>query len=180
MKKLKEFVKRIYRLSISYKKQEELVWEDLKNLHVKEKWQSGVYENEKMIETRFTIAKEKAATFYYTMYESQFLCRVEVLDNFPLDLTTDIFILATHFNNIMNRGKVVVNIQSQAVQYHIKRHILFHLLYPREMYFQILDHHTYATDLNWAFQQLVNTNEPPAIIIADFLKKKEEEKEERK
>lgn len=62
---------------------------------MKEKRQSGVYENEKLIETRFTIAKEKAATFYYAIYESQFLCKVQVLDNFPSDLTTDVFILAS-------------------------------------------------------------------------------------
>ena len=175
MKKLKEYFERIYRLSISYKKQEELVWKDLKNLHAKENWESGVYENEKLIETRFTIAKEKATTFQYAIYESQFRCNAKVLDTFSSDLTTDVFILASHFNNIMKNGKVIVYVDNQTVQFHLKNNVLIHLLHPGEIYAQIWRHHDFVKDLYWAFHQLIETNEPPAIIIADFLKKKEEE-----
>ena len=175
MKKLREYLNQIYRISISHKKQEKLVWEDLKSLHAKEKWESGIYENEKLIETRFNIAKERVSTFYYSIYERQFLCRVEVLDFFHSDLTTDVFILASHFNNIMKYGKVIVNVQSQAVQYHIKNSIFSYLLYPGDIHFQLKNHYDIAKDLRWAFQQLLDTDEPPAIIIADFLKKKEDE-----
>ena len=43
------------RLSLSFKKQEEIVWSDLKKLHAASDWQSGVYEKEKYIETFFQI-----------------------------------------------------------------------------------------------------------------------------
>jgi hypothetical protein len=175
MKKLKEYLKRIYRLSIRYNNQERLVWKDLKSLHTKENWEAGVYENEKLVETRFSITKKKVTSFYYSIYKSQFICRVKVLDSFPPDLTTDVFVLASHFNNIMNAGKVVVSVQNQTAIYHIEKNILFHFLYPSDIYFQVLSHYNYARDLHWAFQQLIDTEEPPAIIIADFLKKKEYE-----
>ena len=178
MKKLKAYIKRIYRLSIGYKKQEKLVWEDLKQLHSEEKWESGVYENEKHIETKFSIAEQQGALFYYSIYEGEYHCRVKVLDGFSSDMTTDIFILAAHFNNLLNYGAVVVNVQYKFVEYRLKTEILMPLLYPFELYSQLMRHYHTAKDVTWAFQELTDKNEAPALIIADLFKKKEEEEKE--
>ena len=47
MNKIKFYLKRIYRLSLSFKKQEALVWQELKKLHADTDWKHGVYEKEK-------------------------------------------------------------------------------------------------------------------------------------
>ena len=49
MKKIKIYLKRIYRLAFSFKKQEEIVWKELKKLHADAEWNSGIYEKEKYI-----------------------------------------------------------------------------------------------------------------------------------
>ena len=59
MNKIKFYLQRIFRLTLSFKKQEELVWKELKKLHTDAEWKSGVYEKEKYIETIFEICKEK-------------------------------------------------------------------------------------------------------------------------
>ena len=51
MKKIKFYLQRIYRLSLSFKKQEEIVWTELKKLHVNARFNSGVYEKDRFIET---------------------------------------------------------------------------------------------------------------------------------
>ena len=53
MKKLKFYLIKIYRLALNFKKQEEIVWNDLKKLHADSEWLSGVYEKEKNIESIF-------------------------------------------------------------------------------------------------------------------------------
>ncbi|MBL0310578.1 MAG: hypothetical protein IPP77_13160 [Bacteroidetes bacterium] len=170
MNKIISYLQRIYRLSLSFKKQEEIVWEELKKLHSAAEWKSGVYEKEKYIETIFEISNEKAGTFYYMIYEGSFHCRVKIVEGFPNDLTTDLFILSSHFNNLLNNGVVVINVNSQYVEYHQKRDLRIPLLYSEEIYRQLDRHFNTSKDIYSAFQRLVIEQEAPAIIIADLLK----------
>ena len=171
MEKLKSYLKRIYRLTLSFEKQEKIVWEELKKLHTDAEWKSGFYEKEKFIESFFEISNEKGCIFYYMIYEGSFHCRVKILEDYPVDLTTDLFILAAHFNNLLNNGVVVVNVNSCYVEYHQKRDLLIPLLYSGEIHGQMKRHYNTAKDIYSAFQRLINENESPAIIIADLLNK---------
>ncbi len=58
MNKIKFYLQRIYRLALSFKKQEELVWKELKKLNAIADWKHGVYEKEKYIETIFELGEE--------------------------------------------------------------------------------------------------------------------------
>jgi hypothetical protein len=171
--KIKFYLQRIYRLSLSYKNKEELVWKELKRLHNKSNWKSGIYENEKHIETSFEISQNQGCIFYYMIYDGSFHCRVKILENYPSELTTDLFILASHFNNLLNNGIVIVNVSNQFVEYHQKRELLIPLLYNSEIYDQLIRHYNTSKDIYSAFQRLIIEQEPPAIIIADLLKSKE-------
>ena len=180
MNKLKSFLQRIYRLTLSYQKQEELVWSDLKKNHTEADWTFGVYEKDKYIETNFNISVETAEVFYHMIYDSRLHCRVKILRDFSSNLTTDIFILASHFNNILVNGVVKINVNKQFVEYHEKIDLLIPLLYKGEIYAQINRHHQTTEDIYSAFQRLVNENEAPAIIMADMFranKKNNENKE---
>lgn len=108
------------------------------------------------------------------IYDGFFHCRVKILEEFPTELTTDLFILAAHFNNVLNNGVVVVNVHSEYVEYHQKKDLLVPLLYTGEVYGQLMQHHTTSKEIYAAFQRLIIEQEAPAIIIADLLKKKQE------
>ena len=53
-------------------------------------------------------------------YESCFYCRLKILEDFHSDLTSNLFILASYFNNLFNNGIVIVNMNNQNVEYHQK------------------------------------------------------------
>ena len=173
MDKIKFYLQRIYRLTLNFKKQEELVWKELKKLHADADWKHGVYEKEKYIESIFELGKEQGGAFYYLIYDGSFHCRVKILEDYPVELTTDLFILAAHFNNLLNNGVVIVNVQSRYVEYHQKRDLLIPLLYTSETYGQLMRHYNTSKDIYAAFQRLIIEQEAPAIIIADLLKENE-------
>ena len=173
MNKIKFYLQRIYRLTLGFKKQEELVWKELKKLHSVADWKHGVYEKEKYIETIFEIGKEQGGAFYYMIYDGNFHCRVKIIKDYPIELTTDLFILAAHFNNLLKNGVVIVNVNSHYVEYHQKRDLLIPLLYNSEIYGQLTEHYNTSKDIYTAFQRLVIEQEAPAIIIADLLKENE-------
>jgi hypothetical protein len=173
MNKIKFFLQRVYRLTISFNKQEEIVWRELKKLQSDADWKHGVYEKEKYIETVFEISKEKGALFYYMIYDGSFHCRVKILQDYPTDFTTDLFILSAHFNNLLTNGVVVVDVNNCFVEYHLKRDLLIPLLYSGEIYDQLIRHHRTSKDIYAAFQRLIIEQEAPAIIIADLLKQKD-------
>lgn len=168
--RIKFFFKQVYRLSLNSKKQSEIVWADLKKLHIDAEWKHGVFEKGNYVETWFEIQQGQGAAFYYIVNENYFHCRVRVLDNFPEELTTDIFVLAAHFNNLLNRGVVTVDVDDRYVGFQIKSPLLIPLLYHAEMWHQINLHQDLAQDIYKAFQRLVCEQEAPAIIIADLLK----------
>ena len=172
-----KWIERIYRLALNSSKQEVLVFKDLEKLCTELNVRYGSYKNkEKRIVATMEIIDGKIENFLYLIDDGYFHCSVKVLDNFPIELTTDVFILAAHFNNLLNHGIVRVVTESQYVEYCMTSHILLPLLYKGAIRNQIQRHCSTSEDIYWAFQKLVEENEAPAIIIADLFKKIEDEK----
>jgi hypothetical protein len=178
LSRIKFYLRRVYRLSIDAKKWEDIVWNDLKQIHQKAEWHSGVHEREKYIETIFNISKDAIKHFYYCIYDNNFVCRVTLLEDFDEELVSDIFILATHFNNLLKRGQVVVNPKTKVVEYYMKDSLLIFLLFTHDLYNQTVVHHQTSKDIYVALNRLVNEGESPAIIIADLINNKNQEDEE--
>lgn len=176
--RLTVYFDKIIKLTRGYKQFENFVWKDLIRLHKSENWHYGVFESDKYINTTFGIAENKSAQFYYLVCEGSFHCRVTIIEDYPVDVTTELFILAAHFNNILNRGVVIVNVEYRFVEYHVKSDLVVNVIYPGEIHSQIVKHHKAATDIYWAFNKLLVENEEPAIIIADLLKMKQEVNEQ--
>jgi len=166
---IKFYIQRMYRLTFRFNKQDNVVWKDLKKTHLRSKWDSGIYEKDRFIETIFSISETEHRKFYYMITEGFYHCKVNILDIFQVDLTTDVFVLATHFNNLLNNGVVVVNPNSQSVEFYMKREILIPFLYSGALYDYLIRHHSTSKDIYKAFERLVNEQEAPAIIIADLL-----------
>lgn len=168
--KLKFYLQQIYRLSLSSQKQEFLVWNDLKKLQQKAGWKSGIYEKEKTIETYFKIGNDNVGTFDYTLHDGYLYFSIKVLEDFPTELTTDIFVFAAHLNNHLSYGVVIIDIGERNVEYQKKRELLLPLLDPRDLYNQLIQHYEASKDIYLAFKRLVEEQEAPAIIMADLLK----------
>jgi len=180
MRRVITFLRRIYRLSLNRSKQEALVLKDLEKLHTKAEWRFGLYKSEKYLETIFSLSENKLESFFYQVTDGYFHCRVKVLEDFPVELTTEIFILAAHFNNLLKNGVVKINTNNQYVEYTQKFDVFLPLLYKDLIYHLMMSHYDTSKDVYWAFQRLINENEAPAIIIADLLKKIEEEEQKDK
>jgi hypothetical protein len=169
--KIKFYLIRIYRLTFASKKHKEVVWKDLKIMFSSLGCKHGIYEREKYIETSFLIGEDVIADYYYLIYEDYFHCRVDVLKDYPEDLVTELFILSTHLNNILNIGVVVVDVKENAVLYYEKKPLLVPFLYNGNLHAQLSGHYKTSKDIYAAFHRLVQENEAPAIIIADLLSK---------
>ncbi len=175
MKKLFLYFKQIYRLALSKKKQENLVWMELKKCHQELNLRSGVFEIEKTIRTSFEIAEGIELDFSYMLFDDAYRCRVKILEHLDPELTTEMFVLASHFNNHLRNGSVIIHVGQDYVEYELTSHYLIMLLRPEEIWSEISTHYHTAKDVYRAYQRLVTEGEAPAIIFADILKENESE-----
>ncbi len=173
--RLKYYLLRIIRISYSVKARENFVWKELKKLQSAAKWHHGIYESDRYVETTFAISEDNPAQYFYMIYDGNFHCRVKIHDNYPVELTTQLFILASHFNNLLNSGVVVVNVDKRYIEYHLKTDILIPTMYTGEIQEIIVRHFNISKDIFWAFNELIYKNEEPALIIADLLRSKNED-----
>lgn len=174
-RRFQHYLKRAVRITYSITKQEQYVWKELKNLQRRAEWHHGVYETEKYIETKFEISENNLVNYCYSVYDGFYHCRVNINEDYPVGLTTQIFILATHLNNLLTTGVVIVNAQKGVIEYYLKTEILIPNLYPGEVQALIIKHFNISKDIYWAFNQLIFHDEEPALIIADLLKTRNEE-----
>ena len=176
LQKIVYALRRAYRITIDFRSPEDVFWKDLKRYHSDANYNSGIFEKEKTIETIFGISKDLSAKYYFQVDDGFFYCRVNVLQDFQGELTPDLFILASHFNNLLNNGVVKVNTESRYVEYQVKRDLLVPLLFTAEIHTQTIGHYGISKDVYVAFKRLIEEEESPAIIIADLLRSKENEK----
>jgi len=162
-------LKRAYRATLNTAKFQEILWEDLKKSFKDTKYRYGVYEEEKCVEAVFDLSKNHMASYNYNLYDGYYCCRVKILESFPPELATEIFVLASHFNNILGYGIVRTNTHEGYVEYVLKNDYVTNVIFPGEMQELLLRHYRVSLDLYDAFQKLVTDREEPAFIIADFL-----------
>jgi len=174
MKHLFHFLKVAFRISFNYNRQEELVWNDLKEYHKIQEYNSGVFEKEKTIESEFPILEEKFLKFTYFTQNGKLHFTSLILNKYDPDIASEVFILATHFNNILNEGSVIVNPIHLCVQFVLKTSYIANIVYPADKHRYTKMHYDSSIDVFWAFVKLVTEKEDPAIIIADLLRKKKE------
>lgn len=172
--KLKSYFQKIYRITLGYKHFEKYVWNELIELHKKAKWHYGIFAEDKYIETVFEISENKNTRYFYSVDQGYFHCRVRIIEDFHAEITTDLFVLASHFNNLLNYGVVMVNVENKFIEYQMKSDFTIHVIFPDEIHAQLIRHHKISQDIFWAFDKLIEESEEPAIIIADLLKMREE------
>ena len=171
MEKLKAILKCMYRTRFKTDKIELVVWSDLKRLFKSNQWRYGIFETDRMITATFEIAENRGNDYYIAVYDKEIHFRVKVLEDFDAERTVELFILAAHFNNLLNQGTVVVNVESKYVEYHLKSDSFSALYYPDTLYYKLINHYNTSKDIYWGFHQLIEMNEEPVFIISEILKR---------
>lgn len=147
----------------------ECVWNELIKLHKESNWRFGIYESENYVETTFTISEETPTSYRYLLYEQNLHFDVRVIDSFPTESTTDLFVLASHFNNLLMFGKVVVDVNRCNVLFSYQNEVSFYSVFPEKIDQHISRHFHISRDVYWAFQRYLTEREEPVIIIGELL-----------
>lgn len=148
---------------------EKTVWNELLKFNKSKGWKYGVFETEKYIETVFPIKENIPRHFFQMIYDDGLYFRVVLIEDFPIEATTDLFILATHFNNALSSGSITVNVKDRGVSYTIKNELDFYAAFPDKIERDISNHYFISQDILWAFEKYLNDKEDPAFIFADFM-----------
>lgn len=173
LQSLYNFFYRAYWVNCSEKKQRQQVWKLLKEWFLNENLRHGVYENESTVACRFEITENTVFEFRYSVSEHAFHCRSYICESYDAEATTNLFILATHFNSILRTGKVIINPENQTIQYTFNRSIADIIFNNSIIDSSIVNHFDTTKDVFWAFDKLLREDEEPSIIIADLLRMKE-------
>ena len=114
-----DLISAISRMSrvLKVKNRTKIVWKELIKMHKKENWHFGQFDNEKYIVTTFNLKDEKAQKFRYEVTQNNLKYHTFILESFDDYKTSDIMILASHLNSLLNFGKVSVNTKYNCVEF---------------------------------------------------------------
>jgi hypothetical protein len=169
-----ETIRKIYRL-LNVKKRSKIVWEELIKMHKNENWHFGQFDNDKYIVTTFNLKDEKEQKFRYEITQNSLKFHTFILNSFDEHKTTDIMILASHLNSLLNFGKVSVNTKYNCVEFVHYGDLVTYMLFPGEIHSDLRVHYDITLDCFWAFTNLIETDDDPVFVISELLKRKDEE-----
>jgi hypothetical protein len=179
LKNLKKTFQQLQRLRLSPSKKADKVWNDLKKFFNESDLKVGVHEKDKYVQLYFAGENEDRLNFVNYVENEFLVCRCTCIDSYPVELTTDIFILATHFNNLLNYGKVVIDVNRKTINYLVKTDLIVPLLNPESINTIFNSHYITSNDIYFAYNRLIYEGEAPAIIIADLLKQNNNNSDEK-
>ena len=171
-----EKIRKIYRLLI-VKKRSQIVWKELIKMHKNENWHFGQFDNEKYIVTTFNLKDDKEQKFRYEVTQNNLKFHTFILDSFDEHKTTDIMVLASHLNSLLNFGKVSVNTKYNCVEFIYYGDLVTYMLFPGEIHSDLRVHYDLTLDCFWAFTNLIETDDDPVFVISELLKRKKDEEE---
>ena len=161
------------------KHHEQIVWKLLKKELKIVPFKHEVNESEKTVYTKFHLAPNILGRFWYMMFYDRLFFRAIIVPNYPVEQTTNIFILAQHFNNQVNHGSVVVDVPLNYIEFRTTYHFPEIIFTKNAIEKHIHYHYNISCDIYWAFNKMLTENEEPAYIIAELIAKREIELAER-
>ncbi|MDI1317424.1 hypothetical protein [Flavobacterium sp.] len=170
-----ETLRKIYRL-LNVKKRTEIVWNELIKFHKEEGWNYGQFDKEKYIQTIFNIEDNLRIKFTYQVGRDKLEFQSLILNSFDEDRTTDILVLASHFNGLLNFGKVSVSTKYNCVELIHSGDLVTYMLFPGEIQSDQRVHYNVTRDCCWAFSNLIETGEDPVFVISELLRRKDDDK----
>lgn len=172
-----ELPEKIDEIHLDEEQCKERVWNALNRLHKVANWRCGVFETEQYIDTYFHIEDNRDAIYRYRIDQGELHFNVVILFSFPVEVTTDLFVLAAHFNNLVTLGKVVVDVNKQNVIFSYQNDLSLYAVFPDRIETHISRHFYISRDVNWAFQKYLLDREEPVMIISELLNRKDKQQE---
>ena len=157
------------------KRHEQIVWKLLKKELKIVPFKHEVNESEKTVYTKFHLAPNILGRFWYMMFYDRLFFRAIIVPNYPVEQTTNIFILAQHFNNQVNHGSVVVDVPLNYIEFRTTYHFPEIIFTKNAIEKHIHYHYNISCDIFWAFNKMLSENKEPAYIIAELIAKREVE-----
>lgn len=175
--KLFRFIKRTFRItyrSITIMKSVKYVWKELLKYHKNGDWRYGQYDN--YVDCNFVVDDQNTLRFIYEVENTGLTFRSFILVDFDEEISTQLMLLASHFNNLISFGIVQVNLKHHYVEFSYTRDLLVYSLYPTTINNDTLRHFDLTKNIFWAFNELVISGEEPVFIFSELLKRMEDEK----
>ncbi len=163
----------LYR-SITIKKSSKYVWKELLKYHKNGDWKYGQFDN--YVQCNFIIDDNKSLRFIYEVENTGLTFRSFILVDFDDEISTQLLILASHFNNLISFGCVKVILNHHYVEFSYTRDLLVYSLYPTTIHNDILMHFNQTKNIYWAFNELLSSGEDPVFIFSEFLRRMKYEK----
>lgn len=154
---------------------QQIVWKLLKKELKIVPFRHEVNESEKTVYTKFHLAPNILGRFWYMMFYDRLFFRAIIIPNYPVEQTTNIFILAQHFNNQVNLGSVIVDVPLNYIEFRTTYHFPEIIFTKNAIEKHIHYHFNISCDIYWAFNKMLTENEEPAYIIAELIAKREGE-----
>ena len=178
---IKHTFSRLFRLN-NLRNTQKTLWSDLKKYfeHANKtgaNYKYGIFESEKYITTHYSIDKSNNTRQYRYILELEnhrLVSLVFISEAYDEAKTTDVFILASHLNNILREGIVCVNPDICTILFEHRINELVPFLFPGEIHTQVVRHYNHSLDIIWAFDQLLLHNQDPVFIAAELLKRNDE------
>jgi len=168
--KNKIIFQRVYRL-LSASRSANFVWQELIKYFKTSGLRFGQYNLDKQIACSFLLHDNQTVDFDYTVKNGSLTFRAIVLASFDEDLTNDLFVLASHFNGLLNFGVVRVSSTNNFISYVHMKDLLIYSLFPGEINSDMKNHLELTSDITWAFNHLIETGDDPVFVFSEFLRR---------
>lgn len=147
----------------------EAVWKQLIALFDENKWNYTRNDRKKHLNLNFNVSDGVVHMFRFD-FEGPFLRMYTlVLDQFDESQSTDVMILASHFNTWMRYGKMSANISHGLVEIRHELMLAEVILNPHCIRFFMDQQANLFKDSHEAFAKMLETGEDPVFIIAEIL-----------
>lgn len=171
--KIIDFFRNAYRLTLSKKGQLNCVWSDIKKFYKANEWKYSIIERDDLlvVQAVFRIDDHLFLQVDTIMRDNFVTLRSTIPLKYADELAEDVFILATHLNNLFRHTKVCTYTESNEIDVSINIDYKVLLLDPSTNFYLLKLIYETAEDVHWVYKRLLETREAPALIFAEFLER---------
>jgi hypothetical protein len=168
--KIIDFFRNTYRFSLSKKGQINCVWSDIKKFYKENEWKYSITERDDLlvVQAVFRIDDHLFLQVDTIIHDNFVTLRSTIPLKYDDELAEDVFILATHLNNLYRHTKVCTYTDSNEIDVGINIDYKVLLLEPSMNFYLLKLIYDTADDVHWVYNRLLQTREAPALILLNF------------
>ncbi|MBK8417089.1 MAG: hypothetical protein IPL22_22775 [Bacteroidetes bacterium] len=110
--------------------------------------------------------------FKCNITDDKLIFRGLILSVFDIDRTSDVLVLAAHFNAILKHGRVSASTEGNFCRIHLRRKFVNLFDFPDKIEHDFEVHFNITTDCIWAFKSMIQSGDNPVFVISQLLEQK--------